>query len=182
MTNGELQRLLAKLIFSTSDAGGYKIQQEFKNYDYAMKEYIYLKVMIVGYLCHQATNNADEAEYIFNGAVDCLSEVLNKLRNNVYVTYGCTTEELYSRIQYYFRNSNGNDLNSLVIPFMNCVGLTALSQNTIFATSLVHLAAEDLRNQLIKKTNRNTINATASSGCLLPVAASIALLSLIVIL
>lgn len=184
MTNGELQRLLAKLIFTTSDKGSKMIFDEF-NYNeiwcnHILKEYIYLKVMVVGYLLYSATDNIKEAEYHFWGAVQNLSEILEQWRGNDYMTYGCTSEELASRIHYYFQNSWGKDLYSLANPFIDSVNLLAITTKPSFVNSLLQVTEDDLRTKLIKKTGSG--KAAAGSGCLIPVLAGILLLSVLAML
>lgn len=184
MTNGELQRLLAQLIFTTSDKGSKMIFNEF-NYDESwlnrvLKEYIYLKVMVVGYLLYTAARDTKEAEYHFWGTVQNLSDMLDQWRGNDYMTYGCTSEELASRIHYYFQNSWGKDLYSLANPFTDCVDLVAITINPRFVNSLLKVTEDDLRTKLIKKTGSG--KAAAGSGCLLPILAGILLLSVLTLL
>lgn len=160
MTNGELCRYLAKLIFTTSDPGSKKIYDWCKHDEeflkFMLKEYIYLKAYLSARLTFSAGGQQGDAEFI----MDQTFKILDVAFKNDPFSYGCNYKEMLDRLNYYFDDQD--DINIIVRKFTNVIGATNLATLSVDVFSIINLTKETsdyLRNSLIQKTSGN------KSGC-----------------
>lgn len=162
MTNGELIRVLTRIVLTTSDDCANRLQQVFSkfgdgNYEKALEEYIYFKMYIAAQLCYQAGGAPGDAEFL-------VSQTIKEVKHTLKVTgpkmnWGATPEGLERRFEYYKDMAPKGNLSSMASAFINVLDpmfiymLRSVDDPQSVFEEFTQCAITDMRNKLIKKTS-----------------------------
>lgn len=143
MTIDDAANIMAKLVFTTSDPGSYKIHSWTKATPYErtlLKEFIYLKSYIAYYICLNSanSNNVQEVRQV----TQLMLEKLNTAFKHDFASYGNTYSELIERFNHYCSHVEISNFNTVTREFIEIIGTDTIVLSQIGILDIANVIDE----------------------------------------
>jgi hypothetical protein len=168
MLNGELIRILAQAIFTTSDNGSYDLYVLFSKSSVVQKkvltEYIYLKAYIAGHFIAQAAATQEDLNFILNNTYRILDECFKK---DIYSTCDpCSYNVMVARTKLYMKNEETFGEGEILSTFIDNIGRSAIRDcdvNEKEIKNIIELTFEQLKKIVIDNYEQSNTSAPVES-------------------